>query len=162
LAKEIERKFLLSRDMLLKEIEALAESVVEIKQGYIFQTKDRNVRVRIAGSVGYLTVKGQIRNKPLERHEFEYEIPVKDAESILANLCPDPAILKTRHIIPFAEKKWELDVFHGQNAGLRVAEIELESVDEPLSLPEWVGREITDDSRYLNSQLTIMPYRDWK
>ena len=153
MATEIERKFLvLGTDW-------RTEGGTRICQGYLNRDKARTVRVRIAGEQAYLTVKGATQGNT--RAEFEYAIPVQDAEQLLA-LCDGPTIDKVRHKIAHGEHVWEVDEFLGQNAGLVVAEIELASEDEAFSKPAWVGREVSDDARYFNSQLATNPYCQWR
>jgi len=152
-ATEIERKFLvLGSDW-------HTANGTRICQGYLNRHKDRTVRVRIAGEQAYLTVKGATKGNT--RAEFEYQIPLQDAEQLLA-LCDGPTIEKVRHKIPHGAHLWEVDEFMGQNAGLVVAEIELASEDEVFYKPHWVGREVSDDSRYFNSQLATNPFCNWR
>lgn len=117
------------------------------------------MRVRIKGDKGYLTVKG--RNEGIRRLEFEYEIPCEDAEALL-KLCEQPLIEKMRYLEAVGGFTWEVDVFAGANAGLRVAEIELPAVDTPFEKPDWAGQEVSGDARYYNSSLIRQPYRLWK
>ena len=151
---EIERKFLLSGD----SWQAGAEGKL-YRQGYLSAAARRNVRVRIIGDQGFLTVKG--RASGITRLEFEYEIPLADAESMLDQLCLEPLIEKTRFLVEYAGLTWEIDRFAGVNAGLVVAEVELSDEDQEIELPPWVGREVTDDPRYLNSSLVEKPYTTW-
>ena len=152
---EIERKFLLVgeswRDQVVGEPKRLS-------QGYLCADAEKSVRVRIAGDFATLTVKGS-RNG-ISRLEMQYTIPVADAERMLA-MCAPPLIDKTRHIAMHGGMKWEVDIFHGENEGLRVAEVELESEDQVISLPEWAGQEVSEDSRYYNSQLSREPFSAW-
>ncbi len=129
-----------------------------IAQGYLSSVPERTVRVRVRGRKGYLTVKG--KNAGIQRAEFEYEIPLADAEAMLA-LCEQPLIEKTRYLIPQGELCWEVDVFEGDNAGLTVAEIELPSEDTSFARPEWLGEEVSGDLRYYNSSLIRHPFRAW-
>ena len=151
---EIERKFLLRND----GWRAGAEGV-PYRQGYLSTAADRNVRVRIVGQTGYLTVKG--RTSGISRLEFEYEIPLADARRMLDQLCFKPLIEKTRFKIEHRGLIWEVDEFAGDNAGLVVAEVELESEGQEIELPPWIGREVTDDPRYLNASLVKQPYTTW-
>lgn len=151
---EIERKFLVKGE----QWKNLADPVV-YRQGYLCQDKDRTVRVRIAGSRGYLTVKG--KNNGIERLEFEYEIPLHDADQLL-HLASKPLIEKTRRKIPFGGFVWEVDEFFGENEGLVVAEIELPNADTSFQKPTWIGQEVSDDPRYYNSNLAVNPWRNWK
>ena len=155
MAKEIERKFLID----LKKIGAL-EKGASIKQGYI-TTKDKTVvRVRVSGAKAYLTLKGA--NQGISRLEFEYEIPVTDANEIIRELCSGPVVEKTRYLIEHEKKLWEVDVFHGDNEGLVVAEVELNSEDENINLPGWVEEEVTGEAKYYNSNLLSNPFKNWK
>lgn len=151
---EIERKFLLSGD----GWKSLGEPVF-FKQGYLSSNKERVVRVRIEGDRAVLTIKGA--NKGATRGEWEYEIPVADAIELLDGLCEQPLIEKFRRRIPFAGNVWEVDEFLGVNAGLVVAEIELQSEDQQFDQPDWIGAEVTDDLRYLNSNLIKQPFCTW-
>lgn len=151
---EIERKFLLSGD----GWKSLGEPVF-FKQGYLSSNKERVVRVRIEGDRAVLTIKGA--NKGATRGEWEYEIPVADAIELLDGLCEQPLIEKFRRRIPFAGNVWEVDEFLGVNAGLVVAEIELQSEDQQFDQPDWIGAEVTDDLRYLNSNLIKQPFSIW-
>lgn len=155
MGREIERKFLLAGD----GWRSLAEGV-PYRQGYLCSSRERTVRVRIAGSRGLLTVKGPTRGAT--RSEFEYEIPLADARELLDTLCPQPQIDKRRYTIPYAEMVWEVDEFFGVNQGLIVAEIELEHEDQDFVRPEWIGAEVTDDPRYANAALCAAPYTTWK
>lgn len=155
MAKEIERKFLVK----------LAEWTPQgagkyYKQGYLNSQKERVVRVRIAGDKGQLTIKGVTTG--VTRAEFEYAIPVEEAGLMLDNLCEQPLIEKHRHKEVHGGKTWEIDVFHGDNEGLVVAEIELKSEDEAFERPAWLGPEVSSDPRYFNSNLLKNPYRNWK
>lgn len=151
---EIERKYLVSgeswRDGSLG---------VRIAQGYLSQDPDRTVRVRIGGEKAWITIKG--RSEGISRAEFEYEIPVSDARGLLG-LCLPSVIDKTRYEVPFAGHAWEVDVFHGDNDGLIVAEVELENESISPELPEWVGAEVSADLRYFNSRLAVTPFSKWE
>jgi CYTH domain-containing protein len=118
------------------------------------------VRVRIAGDAGFLTVKG--RAVGASRAEYEYAIPREHAEEMLDQLCQRPLVEKTRYRIPWGGLTWEVDVFHGDNAGLVVAEVELEDEGQAIDLPPWVGREVTGDGRYANASLVARPYATWR
>jgi len=132
---------------------------VAFSQGYLNPNKERTVRVRIAGDKAFLTIKSLTRGAT--RAEFEYEIPVVDAEQLLA-LCEGPVIRKHRYVVVYEGSTWEVDEFFGDNAGLVIAEIELTSEDQPFSRPPWLGAEVTHDSRYYNSSLSQHPYREWR
>jgi CYTH domain-containing protein len=128
------------------------------RQGYLSTDKERTVRVRIAGNKAMLTIKGITQGA--SRAEYEYEIPVEDAEELL-DLCQRPIIEKWRHEIEHAGMTWEVDEFFGDNQGLVLAEVELDSPDEAFDLPPWVGKEVTDDPRYFNANLVNHPFRNW-
>ncbi len=154
MAKEIERKFLVKQDLWQP-----GERHKLYKQGYLSLDPERNVRVRSNGERAFLTIKGKTRGAT--RSEFEYEIPPGDAEQMLDTLCHQPVIEKTRYEIEYAGFVWEVDVFHGDNAGLILAEIELEHETQTVKLPEWAGQEVTGDPRYYNAYLAQHPYRSW-
>jgi adenylate cyclase len=155
MAKEIERKFLVRS----AEYRDLAEPIA-FKQGYISRVPGKIVRIRLAGDHGFITIKGI--SSGYERDEFEYEIPAADARQILDKLCEKPLIEKTRWTISYKDKIWIIDEFEGENEGLVVAEIELESSDEPFEKPKWLGCEVTSNPRYYNSHLVVHPYKDWR
>jgi len=152
MAIEIERKFLVAGEGWRQA------APLRICQGYLNRDADRTVRVRIAGERAYLTIKG--RTKTIARPEFEYEIPVVDAEQLL-ELCERPILEKHRHVLVHAGSRWEVDEFHGDNEGLIVAEIELEREDQTFERPSWLHTEVTHDPRYFNSNLSARPYRTW-
>jgi len=152
--KEIERKYLVIGDTWKK----LAVGVL-YRQGYLSLKQECSVRVRIAGTKGALTVKGI--SKGISRSEFEYEIPLVDAQEMLDTLCLKPLIEKLRYRIAYQGHLWEVDEFLGDNQGLVVAEVELKDPDEKVELPNWIGQEVSDDDRYFNSQLVSHPYKDW-
>lgn len=154
MAKEIERKFLIKQTEL-----GPLEGGAAIKQGYISTKDNTAVRIRVTGRKAYLTLKGE--NKGVTRTEFEYEIPVVDAEQIISELCTGPVVEKTRYLITYVDHTWELDVFHGDNEGLMVAEIELSREDERFEIPNWLGAEVSDDARYYNSSLLDHPFKNW-
>ncbi|MBP5336252.1 MAG: CYTH domain-containing protein [Bacteroidales bacterium] len=152
--REIERKFLVAGDF-----RGEVSGASRIIQGFLSSAPGRTVRVRLRDDKGYLTVKGPAQG--LTRFEWEKEIPAAEAEQLL-QFCEPGAIDKTRHLVPAADGHvWEVDEFHGDNAGLVVAEIELGSEDEPFDRPAWLGAEVTGDRRYYNSSLTHCPYKDW-
>ena len=150
---EIERKFLVAGDGWR------AAPAVPYAQGYLNRDKQRTVRVRIAQDQAWLTVKGV--SVGATRAEFEYAIPVADAEQLLA-LCDGPVVRKTRRVVEHAGARWEIDEFEGDNAGLVVAEIELASEDARFEPPPWLGAEVTHDARYFNSSLATAPYSTWR
>jgi CYTH domain-containing protein len=150
---EIERKFLVKEGPWR---EAAAETY---RQGYLSTVKERTVRVRTINDKGYLTVKGV--SVGASRLEFEYEIPVADAEQLLDNLCEKPLIEKQRYKLDHGGLTWEIDVFFGDNEGLIVAEVELQSEDQVFERPGWVVDEVTSDPRYYNANLISNPYSNW-
>jgi adenylate cyclase len=150
---EIERKFLVTGDG-WRQGTGLAYA-----QGYLNRDPQRTVRVRIAGGKAFLTVKGA--SKGATRAEFEYAIPVDDAAQLL-ELSDGPVVRKVRRVIEHAGSTWEVDEFEGDNAGLVLAEVELESEGQAYSKPEWLGREVTGDPRYYNSSLAANPYGRWR
>lgn len=150
---EIERKFLVRDRAVLAEVEG-----VPYRQGYLSIDPERTVRVSRAGDHAFLTIKGLSRGAT--RAEFEYPIPVEDAEAMLLQCLP-PIIAKLRHRLPHAGLVWEVDVFGGENEGLVVAEVEIPSEATEVALPPWIGEEVTDDPRYFNANLVRHPYRDW-
>lgn len=151
---EIERKFLLTGDAWRK----LGEPVL-LRQGYLSSDPERTVRVRTEGAQGTLTIKG--RSTGATRGEWEYPIPLADANELLERLCQQPIIEKYRRRIAYAGNIWEVDEFLGANAGLVVAEIELASEDQIFDKPDWVGAEVTHDRRYFNSSLIALPFCAW-
>jgi adenylate cyclase len=150
---EIERKFLVRNDN-WRTVEG-----TPFRQGYLSSNLHRVVRVRTMGERAVLTVKGL--SIGAVRREFEYEVPLDDANDILDNLCERPLIEKTRYKVKIAGHTWEIDEFWGENFGLVVAELELQSVDEVFEKPDWLGEEVTDDPRYFNSNLVLRPYTTW-
>lgn len=151
---EIERKFLVVGDSWKNEAQS-----TPFKQGYILNDPARNVRVRRAGEKGKLTIKGA--TKGLSRTEYEYEIPVQDAEELLRDFCEQPLIEKTRYKVKVGNHIWEVDEFHGLNSGLVLAEVELASEDETFEKPEWLGEEVSSDHRYFNAYISQNPYSTW-
>ncbi len=152
--REIERKFLV-KDMSWKN-EATG---VPYRQGYLSLDPDRVVRVRIAGNRATLTIKSRISER--ERREFEYPIPVADAEEMLKEISIGYQIVKKRYRVKSGNHTWEIDEFEGENNGLIVAEVELSSTGEAIKLPYWTGKEVTDDARYLNICLCQLPFSSW-
>ncbi len=156
MASEIERKFLL-RD---ESWRIFARDPTRIRQGYILGGAKASVRVRVSGDCAWLNLKSATVG--VSRAEFDYPIPVSDAEQILDKLCVRPIIEKTRFLVDHAGHCWEVDVFEGDNSGLVVAELELASEDESFELPPWAGKEVSKDRRYYNSSLVQLPYCRWK
>ena len=155
MAKEIERKFLVVGDAW----RSLAQGV-HYRQGYLNSIKERTVRIRTVGEKAVITVKGPTVG--VTRMEFEYQIPYDDCVAMLDNLAEKPIIEKKRYKIPMGEFIWEIDEFFGVNEGLIVAEIELKSEDQAFEKPEWIGKEVSGDPRYFNSNLVAHPYSTWK
>lgn len=149
---EIERKYLVVGDG-WKTVEP-----IELRQGYLNSDKSRTVRVRVTNEDAYLTIKGITTG--ISRPEFEYSIPLEDAEQLLL-LCSDSIIEKRRYVLPIGGLVWEVDEFFGSNAGLLIAEVELESENQPVTLPDWVGQEVSADARYYNSALAKTPFSTW-
>lgn len=154
MAIEIERKFLVSGDAWKR-----ATVGVLYRQGYLSTDKARTVRVRIAGERAFITIKGMASG--IARPEFEYEIPPDDAAAMLDGLCLKPLIEKRRYTLECKGMRWEVDEFLGENLGLVVAEVELDSADQAIEKPEWIGLEVTDDARYFNSSLISHPFSQW-
>ncbi|RZM78773.1 CYTH domain-containing protein [Leptolyngbya iicbica] len=154
MAQEIERKFLVT-DVAWRQY---AKGTL-YRQGYVPTQNGTTVRARVVGDRGYLTIKGPTNG--VSRQEFEYHIPLADAETMLADLCQPPLIEKWRYRINVGSHLWEIDEFLGDNAGLVMAEVELESETEIFDLPPWAGAEVSHDARYYNSNLAKTPYRSW-
>ena len=154
MGKEIERKFLLTGNAW----RSLAKGT-KYRQGYLNSTKERIVRVRTIDDRGYLTIKGITTGAT--RVEYEYDIPENDATAMLDDLCEKPIIEKNRYKIDYAGFIWEVDEFFGENQGLIVAEVELESEDQSFEKPECIGDEVTGDPKYFNSNLIINPFTKW-
>jgi CYTH domain-containing protein len=152
--KEIERKFLLKNDAW-----RAGATGVRYRQGYLSTEKQRAVRIRTAGDQGYLTIKGE--SVGATRSEYEYPIPLDDANEMLSQLCLRPIIEKVRYKIPFAGLTWEVDEFEGENAGLIMAEVELDSEEQAFELPGWAGKEVTGDPKYYNASLIANPHSRW-
>ncbi|MEZ7901279.1 MAG: CYTH domain-containing protein [Flavobacteriales bacterium] len=155
MAIEIERKYLLKNDSWKKEV----SSKNKIVQGYLNSNPERTVRIRITKNKGFLTIKS--KNEGSFRKEFEYEIPLQDAEELVL-LCEKPIIEKTRHLVHQGNHIWEIDIFEGENKGLEVAEIELSQENETFLIPSWLGKEVTEKTKYYNSQLIENPFSAWK
>ena len=151
---EIERKFLLTSDEWKQ-----GNTGVLYRQGYLCSTKEQTVRIRVAGDKAFLTIKSATVG--IRRMEFEYPLPVKDAEIMLDTICKQPIIEKYRYTISYQGFIWEVDEFLGANRGLVVAEVELETENQYIIKPPWVGREVSGDYRYFNSALCRHPYSRW-
>ena len=154
---EIERKFLVTSDA----FKAMAFTRHEIAQGYLNSTHERTVRVRIKGDKGYLTIKGKGSDSGMSRFEWEKEIPVSEAK-LLLELCESGVVMKTRFEIKVANHIFEVDEFYGENEGLFLAEIELQSETESFEKPSWLGLEVTNDHRFYNSYLSQNPFKNWE
>lgn len=152
---EIERKFLVCGD----GWQALVDSRRFIRQGYLSQPGGTTVRVRRKDDLATLTIKGPADG--MTRVELEYAIPAEHAEYLLTQVCPRPAVEKLRHKLRLRDTLWVVDVFQGANRGLITAEVELAHAEQKVSLPRWIGREVTADSRYRNSSLYYLPYGEW-
>lgn len=156
MATEIERKFLVISD----EWRHCGNSGTRFRQGYLVGAEKASVRVRVEGEQANLNIKSATLG--VRRQEYEYSIPLEEAEEMLDTLCEKPLIEKTRYLVPHDGHTWEVDVFAGDNEGLVVAEIELEAEDEAFSTPPWVGEEVSGDTRYYNVCLVKHPYSEWK
>jgi adenylate cyclase len=156
---EIERKFLLKND----NWKPLVTKSSNLKQGYlqsgIEDTQKSSVRIRIYDNNANINIKSA--GLTVKRLEYEYDIPLQDAEQMLDSLCNNVVVEKTRYYVPYGSHVWEIDVFAGENTGLVLAEIELNAVDEEFEKPDWVAEEVTHDRRYYNSYLVKQPYRMW-
>ncbi len=150
---EIERKFLVRDPSVVDRADG-----VPYRQGYLSTVPARTVRIRVAGDHSYITIKGT--NAGATRAEFEYEIPLDDAQALLP-MCEPPLIEKTRYRIEHGGLTWEVDVFEGENAGLVMAEVELPSTDTHVEIPGWIGEEVTGDARYYNANLVARPFTRW-
>ena len=149
--KEIERKFLIHKELFKPNDEG-----EYIAQGYL--STNPTIRVRIKNHCGYLTIKTSTIG--ITRNEYEYEIPLSDAEELL-KICEPSIIIKRRHVIEIKNSRWEVDIFEGDNEGLIIAEIELESEDENFFKPNWIAEEVSDDVKYFNSNLSKNPFNKW-
>lgn len=155
MGKEIERKFLIDLKKWQKGEKPPGQYY---RQGYLLTDPQKTIRVRLTNTKGFLTIKGI--SVGVTRLEYEYEIPAADAKELLDNFSISE-LSKIRYNIEFKGKTWEVDEFLGDNAGLFIAEIELISEDENIELPEWVAKEVTEEEKYYNSNLTINPYKNW-
>ena len=155
MATEIEHKYLVIKDIWGKVI---PNKSVEIKQAYLLTDPEKTIRIRTKGNAGFITIKG--KSNGASRLEFEYEIPIDDANDLINKFCSN-LIEKTRHLVIHENHTWEVDEFKGLNAGLIVAEIELNSEDENYLIPDWIDKNVTDDLSYANSNLSIKPFSTW-
>lgn len=156
MAIEIERKFLVVGDGWRD-----TENSQEIWQGYLVSDEVRSVRVRIRGEEAWLTIKGASSESGISRSEFEYEIPLSEAQELLDSVCLSGQIHKRRYLHEVGEHTWEVDEFFGENEGLMVAEIELSSEEQTFEKPDWLGEEVSDDPRYFNARLIEHPFTRW-
>lgn len=155
--KEIERKFLITSEVFKKE----AYKRTRIAQGFLSTHPERTVRIRLKGDNGYITIKGKSNKSGLSRFEWEKQISLNEAKELLL-LCEKGIIEKTRYEVSVGDHIFEIDEFTGENEGLIMAEVELNSEDEVFTKPEWLGKEVTGDIRYYNSQLSLNPFKNWK
>lgn len=155
MAIEIERKFLVLND----SWKASAKPGISIKQGYLAGSENASVRIRIQDAAANINIKSATLG--IRRDEFEYAIPLDEANYILQQLCQKPVIEKIRYLVMVEQHEWEIDVFEGENQGLVVAEVELTSEDEEFYKPDWLGPDVSDDPRYYNTCLVSHPYKDW-
>ncbi len=153
MGKEIERKYLVDVDKW-----AWKGSPVEIKQAYLSIEDGKIIRIRTSGEKAYLTIKGNLQG--ITRDEFEYPVPYTDALQLM-NFSVSYPVEKTRYILPLGDIKWEIDVFHGLNDGLIVAEVELTSEDQEFEKPDWILEEVSHDERYFNFNLSLRPFQKW-
>ena len=153
---EIERKFLVNSDAYRSE----ASSVLTMTQGYLNSDPERSVRIRLTDQTGFITVKGKSNESGLSRFEWEKEIPLSEAQSLL-ELCEKPIIDKIRYNVPVANHVFEVDVFAANNEGLVIAEVELSHEQQPYTRPDWLGKEVTGEVKYYNSKLSQKPYKEW-
>ncbi|MEM7739066.1 MAG: CYTH domain-containing protein [Deinococcota bacterium] len=159
---EIERKFLVSPDW--SPSAEVASTGVRLQQGYLLANPEKSVRVRASADHAWLTIKGasDMSKGSLERLEFEYSIPLDDAQTILNTLCQQPVIDKTRYSQDVHGLTWTIDVFTGENTGLVLAEVELEHAEQHVNLPDWVTQEVSKDGRYSNAYLAHQPFKHWR
>ncbi len=155
MGREIERKFLVAGEAW----RSAAVKSLRMEQGYLAESDKASVRIRVAGDDARLNIKGG--GLVAARPEFEYPVPLEDGRELLETLCRKPTIAKTRHWVPHDGREWEVDEFHGANAGLVVAEIELEAEDAEFERPDWAGAEVTHLHRYYNVRLVDHPYSQW-
>jgi len=156
MSQEIERKFLVQGDF-----KPHACRHLRITQGYLSSVPERTVRIRLVGEQGFLTIKGKTNATGVSRFEWEKAISAEEARTLLT-LCEPGIIDKTRYWVEVGKHCYEVDEFHGENQGLRVAELELEREDEPFCRPDWLGAEVTGDARYYNAMLSRKPYTKWR
>lgn len=155
MAIEIEHKFLLLNDSWRDEV----ASACHYQQGYMTSHSTSSIRIRTANENAWINIKSATIGN--QRYEYEYSIPLHDAQELLSTLCLKPLIEKTRYLVHYPPHTWEIDEFHGENDGLIVAEIELSSATENFHRPVWLGEEVTHDLRYYNNNLARNPYKNW-
>lgn len=155
MAYEIERKFLVSTESWRKQV----SRTINISQAYFCNTDKASLRIRITDDAAYMSVKSMTLD--IRRHEFEYPVPVHDAEFMINYLCQGSVLVKQRHLVQVGGQTWEIDEFQGDNAGLIVAEIELEHEQQPFHEPDWLGQEVSGDTRFFNMNLVKHPYKSW-
>lgn len=155
MAIEIEHKFLMAGNDWREHV----TRSVKYRQGYLSSQETSSIRVRISDECAWLNIKSATVGT--HRHEYEYEIPLLDANEIISMLCRKPIIEKTRHFVTDDGNTWEIDEFDGDNQGLIIAEIELSEIGKPFSKPHWIGEEVTHDLRYYNNNLAKHPYSEW-
>lgn len=153
---EIERKFLVHKDLWEKAAKGRGNYY---RQGYISTDPEKTIRVRLTEEKAFLTIKG--KSSGIERLEYEYPIPKEDAKALLDKFTP-VSIEKIRYEIIYEGKVWEVDEFKGENEGLIIAEIELQTAEENFSIPQWIDKEVSHDKRYFNSNLSLHPFKSWK
>ena len=156
MSQEIEHKFLVTG-----EYKSQAAKSYRISQGYLSSVPDRTVRIRIKADKGFITIKGESNASGLSRYEWEKEIPINEAQELL-KLCEPGIIDKTRYLVIYKNQVYEIDEFYGENEGLVMAELELESETTGFSKPDWLGEEVTGDKRYYNAQLSLNPFKYWR
>ncbi len=156
MALEIEHKFLVNNNDWKEQV----SHSVYYKQGYLHSDEQRSIRIRISDEEAWLNIKSATIGS--SRQEYEYSIPLNEADEMLNTLCHKPLIEKKRYFVPIKQHVWEVDVFDGDNSGLIVAEIELSQINENFFRPNWLGLEVTEDIRYYNNSLCVNPYKLWK
>ena len=155
MGQEIERKYLVNSNAW----KSLSHKATRMHQGYLCNNQQSSVRIRIEDKSANINIKSMTVG--ISRAEYEYSIPVDEAEELLDTLCKKPQIQKERYLVNHASKLWEIDVFAGDNEGLIVAEVELESENETIELPQWISKEVSHHERYYNMRLTSYPYSQW-
>lgn len=158
MALEVERKFKIKPGVPIPE----SDSVESIRQGYLMSDGATSIRIRIINEEeAFITIKKASDMRLSVRHEYEYPLPLEDANEMM-QICQYTPVVKQRYVVMEGDLKWEVDIFQEENEGLIIAEVEIPSIYEDIELPDWVGEEVTEDHRYLNSYLAIHPYRTWE